>query len=273
MASQLVHAGVLEHETPFLAGVWLNGASRRLKAGEYLFPANISPQGVMDLLLSGKTVVRRLTVPEGLTTAQIFDLVRAAEGLEGALPPPPAEGSLLPETWHYSWGDERAPLVERMHRAMAEALAELWPKRIENLPLKTPEEALVLASIVEKETGLAAERPMVAAVFLNRLRHGMKLQSDPTVAYGVSPAQPLDRALTRADLDSFTRWNTYRIDGLPPTPIANPGRASLLAVLQPAKVDYLYFVADGTGGHAFAKSLDAHNRNVATWRKLQQGAK
>lgn len=240
-----------------------------LKAGEYRFPAHVTLRAAMDLVAEGRTVVRRLTVPEGLTSARILKLVQEAEGLSGTVTTVPAEGSLLPETWNYSWGDDRAALLARMMRARDEVLADLWPKRAANLPLKSPAEALVLASIVEKETGLAAERPQVAAVFINRLRRNMRLQSDPTVVYGASPGNPPERSPTRAELDQANAWNTYRIDGLPPSPIANPGRASIAAVLNPATHDFLYFVADGSGAHAFARTLDEHNRNVARWRRLQ----
>ena len=269
IAAELQRAGVIGNKSLFLALVWREGAARRLKAGEYRFAAGLSLKATLDLVISGHTVVRRLTVPEGLNTAQVVALLNAAEGLQGALPAVPEEGALLPETWNYSWGDERGPLLERMRKAMADYLAEAWARRDTSVPLKSAREALVLASIVEKETGVAAERPLVAAVFHNRLRRSMRLQSDPTVAYGVSPVVPLDRPLTRADLEHDTPWNTYRIDGLPPTPIANPGRAAIDAVLHPARVDFLYFVADGSGGHAFARTLAEHNANVAKWRARQ----
>jgi len=269
IAAELEQAGIVAHKALFLALVWQEGAARRLKAGEYRFPAGIGAQATLDLIVSGRTVVRRLTVPEGLNVNQVIGLLNAAEGLQGTLATAPAEGTLLPETWNYSWGDERGPLLDRMRKAMADYLAEAWAKREANLPLKSPHEALVLAAIVEKETGVAAERPLVASVFVNRLRRNMRLQSDPTVAYGISPVVPLDRPLTRADLERDTPWNTYRIDGLPPTPIANPGRAAINAVLHPAKTDHLYFVANGAGGHAFARTLAEHNANVARWRARQ----
>jgi UPF0755 protein len=226
----------------------------------------------MDLLVSGRVVMRRLTAPEGLTVGEIFSLVIQADGLTGDMPPLPSEGTLLPQTYHFAYGDERRAIVERMTKAMSETLAELWAKRRPDLPYRGPNEAVVMASIVEKETAVAEERPLVAGVFVNRLRRGMRLQSDPTVAYGLDPGRgDLDRALTRDDLDRPSAWNTYRIDGLPPTPIASPGRASLEAALQPKPSAYLYFVADGNGGHVFAETLDEHNRNVARWRKLQTG--
>lgn len=272
VAEALEREGVVTSARLFAVGVWWHGQTRRLKAGEYRFAAGTSMRGAMELLRSGRTVVRRLTVPEGLTVAEVLRLVIDADGLDGVPPAVPPEGALLPETYHFSYGDDRAKLVERMRRGMDEALAELWPKRSPDLPIATPQQALVLASLVEKETGKSEERRLVASVFVNRLKRGMKLQSDPTVIYGLTQGRgPLERALTRADLDSATAWNTYRIDGLPPTPIANPGRAALEAALQPAATRYLYFVADGSGGHAFAETLEQHNRNVRDWRRQQPG--
>jgi UPF0755 protein len=227
---------------------------------------------VINMLARGETVARRLTVAEGLTVAEVFRLLADTEALRGELPEPPPEGSLLPETYFYALGDERAELVRRMQRGMAKLLDELWPTRIEALPLRDRRQAVILASIVDKETAEADERAAVAAVFLNRLRRGMRQQSDPTVIYGLTDGQgALDRALTRKDWQHDSRYNTYRIDGLPPGPIGNPGRAALEAVLNPAEVDYLYFVADGTGGHAFGRTLDEHNRNVAKWRQIKNG--
>lgn len=269
IARRLVDAGVIPDRYSFMIGVKL--AKAVLKAGEYTFPAHVSPQDAARLMAEGRTVVHKLTIAEGLTTRQVLALVAEADFLAGPLSRKPAEGALLPETWHLSRDDERDEVIGRMEKSMRQLLDQLWAARAEGLPLKSKEEALVLASIVERETGVKAERPQVAAVFVNRLRLGMRLQSDPTVIYGLSDGLGvLDRPLSRADLDTAHRWNTYVIDGLPPTPIANPGRASLEAVLHPAKSDALYFVADGTGGHAFAKSLDEHNRNVANWRKVEK---
>jgi UPF0755 protein len=272
IAEQLTRAGIVSNENLFAAATQAVGGGAPLKAGEYHFPAAISMRGAVELLQSGKTVVRRLTVPEGLTTAQILELLRTAEGLFGELPAKPAEGTLLPETYHYSWGDSRQMVLDRMRAGMKKAVDELWAKRDTALPLKSKDEAVTLASIVERETGVSAERARVAAVFVNRLRQGMKLQSDPTVIYGLSNGQgTLDHPLTKADLAAKHPYNTYVIDGLPPGPIANPGLASLEAVMRPADSDDLYFVADGTGGHAFAKTLSEHNKNVARWRKIEKG--
>lgn len=241
-----------------------------LKAGEYRFMPGMSVADVVGLLQSGRTWQRRLTAAEGLTSAEILRLVAAAEGLTGDAPPAP-EGSLLPETYVYSYGDSRARLVERMRDAMQAALLPLWEARDPGLPLTSPAEAVVLASVVEKETGVAGERARIAGVFYNRLRIGMPLQSDPTVIYALTQGQgKLERALLFKDLEKESPYNTYRVRGLPPGPIANPGRAALEAVLKPEKNDYLYFVADGTGGHVFAKTLAEHNQNVARWRAINR---
>lgn len=256
----------------FPLGVKLSEQAGRLQAGEYDIPAGLSMAEVARQLASGEGVVQRpFTVAEGLTTPVVLDLLRAVPELEGEITLRPKTGDLLPETYHYLRGDNRDAVVRRMTAAMDAALKELWPTRAPDLPISTPEEAVVLASIVERETAVAAERPRVAAVFVNRLRRGMPLQSDPTVIYGLNPdTGTLDRPLLRADLDADHPWNTYVIPGLPPSPIANPGRESLAAVLNPAESKDLYFVADGTGGHAFAQTLDQHNRNVAKWRRVQR---
>ncbi len=268
----LDNAGVIEHPWLFRLAVRVLGHDRDLKAGEYAFPAAITPGSVLNLLASGQTVAHRLTIAEGLTVAEIYEQLEKADGLVGELPPPPREGSLLPETYFYAFGDRRADLVRRMRRGMQDLLDQLWPKRAQNLPFVRREDAVTLASIVDKETAQADERRKVAAVFVNRLRRGMRLQADPTVIYGLTEGEGrLGRALTRQDWADGSAYNTYQIDGLPPGPIANPGRAALEAVLNPAAVDYLYFVANGKGGHAFARTLAEHNRNVAAWRKLQAG--
>jgi UPF0755 protein len=272
IARRLHESGVIADPRLFRLAARILGRSKPLRAGEYEFPARASAFDVIRLLQSGRTVVRRLTVPEGLTVRQVMGLLIDAEGLEGPVTRLAGEGWLLPETYHYSWGDTRQGLVERMEAAMRETLARAWTGRSAPLVLKSPEEALTLASIVEKETGVAAERPRIAAVFLNRLRANMKLQSDPTVIYGLSRGEGnFNRALTRTDLEADTPYNTYTRAGLPPGPIANPGRSSIEAVLNPVASDELYFVADGTGGHAFAKTLDEHNRNVARWRRIRDG--
>lgn len=274
IAALLEAQGVVDDATVFSWGVRGFGGERPLVAGEYAFPAAVSARDAMRLLQSGKVVARNLTIPEGLTTLQIFAMVDAAEGLDGALPAglQAGEGTLLPETYQYVRGERRVEFVARMQKAMREMLVRLWRERsADSSPLASPREALILASIVERETGKAEERPRIAAVFLNRLRRGMRLQSDPTVVYGLSNgAGVIGRPLTRADLAVDHPYNTYIHTGLPPQPIANPGRDSLAAVLHPAKTNDLYFVADGTGGHTFARTLEEHNRNVARWRRHQR---
>jgi UPF0755 protein len=265
-----VIAGVAAREI-FTIGARLTNRARRMRAGEYVFSIGISMDGAIALLIEGRTVKRKLTIAEGLTTRQVLAVIAAADGLTGRMPPAPGEGALLPETYFYSLGDTRVGLVNRMSKAMAEFLARTWPKRAQNIMLKIRDETLILASIIEKETGRAEERARISAVFHNRLRRGMRLQSDPTVSYAITgPAGSLGRALTRADLKTASPYNTYRIHGLPPTPIANPGRVSIRAALHPSNSKDLYFVADGKGGHAFARSLAQHNRNVRKWRRLKR---
>jgi UPF0755 protein len=271
IADRLAQAGVIDRPIVFRAGARLEDKAHLLKAGEYQFPAGVSQEAVVRLLVEGKTVVHRLTVAEGLTTAEVLQLVAGADALDGAVTEKPAEGALLPETYNYSRGDSRGALIQRMAKAMSDTLDQLWAKRAEGLPFKTKAEALILASIVEKETGVAAERPRVAAVFINRLKRGMRLDSDPTVIYGLTHGQgPLNRPLLTKDVEAKTPYNTYQIDGLPPGPIANPGRAAIEATLNPAPTKDLFFVADGTGGHVFSETLDQHNRNVQRWRAIQR---
>ncbi len=213
----------------------------------------------------------RVTVAEGTTVWQVVESLNAADFLEGEVATLPSEGMLAPDSYEVQPGSPRAALIERMQTAQEARLADAWANRVDGLPIDTPEEALVLASIIEKETSVPEERRRVAAVFVNRLRQGMRLQTDPTVIYGVTNGQGvLGRGLRQSELQRETPWNTYVISGLPPTPIANPGLESLLAALDPEDSDYIFFVADGTGGHAFARTLDEHNRNVAAWRRIER---
>lgn len=255
----------------FLAGVRVGGLDRSLRAGEYHFPARVSPKQAAEILASGDTVKRFVTIPEGLRSGEIIDRIDLVDGLSGEITDIPQDGTLLPETYQFSYGDTKQSIVERMRAAHDDMVSQLWPGRDPGLPFDTIEEALVLASIVERETGVAAERARVAGVFVNRLNANMRLQSDPTVAYAISPDKRLDRALTRKDLRFDSPYNTYVTRGLPPSPITNPGREAFYAVLHPAPTKDVYFVADGTGGHAFARTLKEHNRNVAKWRRIRDG--
>ena len=244
-----------------------------LKAGEYALPARASAFDIARIMNQGLSVARMFTVAEGLTSAEIVGLLNNDSVLTGTINGLPAEGSLLPETYRYSYGDSRAGLVARMQKAMQEKTNELWGGRENGLPLKSVGEAVVLASIIEKETGKTEERPRIAGVFYNRLRQNMRLQSDPTVIYALTGGKKeLDRALTHEDLLFPSPINTYTSDGLPPKPICNPGRAALEAALHPEHNVFLYFVADGSGGHTFAADLAAHNKNINFWHRSMENA-
>ena len=271
MSKILQDEGVIAHAQMFRVAVMIDPTPKPIKAGEYEIPAHVSMWGLLELLQSGKLVQRRLTVPEGMTTAEVIDLVRNTPALSGEITLDLKEGDLLPETYFYSRDDSRDGLLLRMKEAMEKTLDEAWRKRAAGLPLANKREALTLASIIEKETAIAAERARVAAVYINRLRRKMKLESDPTTIYGITEGKvPFNRELTRADLVSTSPYNTYVVVGLPPGPICNPGRASILAAVNPARDRSLYFVADGQGGHAFARTLVEHNRNVERWRQIQR---
>lgn len=272
IAQQLEREGVVDHSWMFVAGVLANRARGQLQAGEYVFPERASMRDVLDRMVSGAVVVHQITIPEGFTSEQIVERLRAEPILTGEIAEIPPEGSLLPATYRYSRNTTRQSLIERMARAQERVLSELWERRIDDLPLQSPDELVILASIVEKETGRADERPRVAGVFINRLRQGMRLQSDPTILYGLygGSAFMQPRTITRSELDAPNPFSTYQINGLPPTPIGNPGRAAMEAVINPSRTRDLYFVADGTGGHAFAETLDQHNRNVSRWRQIER---
>jgi UPF0755 protein len=263
----LAEQGVIRHPLTFKVAAELTGRGGALKAGEYDFPADASAVQVMDMIASGKTVKHKLTVREGLTSAEIVALVRDAPLMTGDAGPVPPEGTLLPETYIYSRGDTRESVIERMKQDMQDALAAAWAERRSDLPLANPQQALILASMIEKEASKNEERTHIAAVFLNRLRLGMKLQSDPTVRFVMAGngVNKFDGQLTRADLELNSPYNTYVAQGLPPGPICNPGKAALLDAVHPEHSDDLYFVADGSGGHVFAKTLAEQNRNVAAY--------
>jgi UPF0755 protein len=269
IASTLEQAGVIRSSSLFLTAAQTTGAARRLKAGEYEFPSRASLRQVLARIRDGKIVRHQVTIAEGLTSDMVVDILMRAPELTGTVPTPP-EGSILPETYQVERGEDRAAVLQRMMDDRDELLDALWAKRQPDLPFKTKEEAVTLASIVEKETGVASERPRVAAVFINRLRQGMRLGSDPTIIYGLTRGRPLGRGILMSELQRQTPYNTYLIDGMPPTPIANPGRAALAAVLDPPKSNELYFVADGTGGHVFAATYEEHERNVAKWRQVER---
>lgn len=264
----LAENGVVRYPSLFKAMAVITGSARKFKAGEYHFPEASSPRMVMQMLIEGRVVPHRLTVPEGLTVSRVAMLLADEQALTGDMPPDIEEGSLLPETYHFVYGDTREDLIARMQRDMAVLVSGLWEQRREGLPFTTPMQAVTLASIVEKETSIDEERGRIASVFVNRLRLGMRLQSDPTVAYGIELDKgPLEAPLTRKDLEYDSPYNTYKVAGLPPGPIANPGRASIKAVLNPPDTKDLYFVATGDGGHYFAKTLAEHNANVREYRK------
>jgi len=273
IATRLQDAGVIERPILFRAAALLSGNARRLKAGEYAFAPKASPRMIMRKITAGDILQHQISIAEGLSTHEVLALVAATEPLSGTMPPPPPEGSLLPETYNFPRGESRTALIARMQEAQKLLLASVWAERNEQIPLATPEAALILASIVEKETGITAERPLIAGVFYNRLRLGMALQSDPTVVYARDKGAPNDAPISRADLAIKSPFNTYKQPGLPPAPIANPGRAALQAVLHPAATDALYFAADGSGGHAFAASLEEHNKNVARLRAREKQQK
>ena len=268
IASALEKGGAVRSAAVFVAAAQLTGAARSLKAGEYEFPSRASMATVLDYIRDGRVVVHQVTIPEGWTVDMAVEALMKEEALVGEVATPP-EGSILPQTYAFERGEERAAVLQRMMDARDKLLADLWPKRKAGLPIRTPEEAIILASIVEKETGQTSERPRVAAVFVNRLNKGMRLESDPTIIYGLTKGRPLGRGIRCSELDRPNPYSTYQIDGLPPTPIANPGEASIAAVLDPPDTDELFFVADGTGGHVFATTLEEHNRNVARWRQVE----
>jgi UPF0755 protein len=246
-------------------------AEDKLRAGEYLFQSSPSMEQVLDDLLSGRAVLHSITFPEGMTSQAIVDRLNADPVLSGEIGELPLEGALMPDTYKFTRGATREQMLEQMQRVQERVVSEIWARRAPALPIETPEEFVTLASIVEKETGRADERSRVAGVFLNRLERGMRLQSDPTVLYGLfgGHGRPPDRTIFQSDLDKPTEYNTYQIEGLPPGPIANPGRAALEAVANPSRTDELYFVADGTGGHVFSSTLEEHNQNVARWRRIR----
>lgn len=269
IAQDLKAAGVIRSPVVFQWELRLKGEAGQLKAGEYAIPSTASMAHVAAILIAGKAMEHKLTIPEGFTSQMAYHAVGADPVLVGHAGPVPPEGSLLPDTYLFLRGTTRVQLLTRMHRAQSRFLAKAWARRAADLPLQSPEQAVILASIVEKETALPAERRHIAAVFENRLRLGMKLQSDPTIIYGITEGYPLGHPIRQSELTAATPYNTYVIDGLPPTPICNPGRDSIRAVLNPAVSKDLYFVANGKGGHVFSATMAQHDKNVARWRRIQ----
>ncbi|HEY2533081.1 MAG TPA: endolytic transglycosylase MltG [Xanthobacteraceae bacterium] len=270
IADFLQQQGVIDQPLIFIGGVLVLKARGGLKAGEYQFKAHASIGDVVATIVEGKVVLHQIGLPEGLTSEQIVARLMDDDVLTGNIKEIPAEGSLLPDTYNYTRGTTRAQIVQRMQQAQQRLLNSIWDHRSPDLPLKTPEQLVILASLVEKETGKPEERTRVAAVFVNRLKKKMRLQSDPTIIYGlVGGKGTLGRPLTRSEVDQSTPYNTYQIAGLPPGPITSPGRASLEAAANPAQTRELYFVADGTGGHVFAETYEQQQKNVARLRALE----
>jgi UPF0755 protein len=269
ISNKLEAAGVVRNGLLFALGVRLRSEGTDLKAGEYAIPSRASMDDVAAILISGKSIQHKVTAAEGLTSGMIMDIVAHDPVLIGDAGATPPEGSLLPETYLYTRGMTRSDIVARMHTADIQFVDQTWAQRAPNLPFRTPLEAVTLASIVEKETSIPDERRHIAAVFINRLRLGMKLESDPTIIYELTRGYPLGRGIRESELHGYSPYNTYVVSGLPPTPICNPGKDAIAAVLHPANSNDLYFVANGTGGHSFTPSIAEHERNVARWRQIE----
>jgi UPF0755 protein len=267
-ARDLEAAGIIADANRFRLLARLFGDERPIKAGEYEIPQSASMARVLSLLQSGSVLLHQITVSEGMPSIQVFERLRAEPLLTGDIALP-AEGSILPETYSFTRGEPRQAVLDRMQNAMRRALADAWASRDENLPIATPEHAIILASIVEKETSKKSELALVAGVYVNRLNKGMKLQADPTVIYPLTKGKPLGRRIRQSELDAANGYNTYVIAGLPEGPIANPSKRAIEATLSPAKTDALFFVADGSGGHQFSRTYEEHNRNVAAWRRFR----
>jgi UPF0755 protein len=269
IAQHLARAGVIANSDLFRLGLRIRNLQGTLKAGEYGFPAHVSMADVQGILASGKSIQHKITAAEGLTSQMIIDVVKKDPVLTGDAGATPDEGTLLPETYLFTRGTTRAKIVAQMRKAQKDLLAKLWPARAEGLPIHSKDQAITLASIVEKETALPEERRHIAAVFMNRLRMGMKLQSDPTIIYDITKGYPLGRGIRESELMRASPHNTYAIPGLPPTPICNPGKDAIAAVLNPAASNDLFFVANGKGGHVFSATIAQHEQNVANWRRIE----
>lgn len=268
-AREMETAGAISSAKTFLSRAKIFGSDAPIKAGEYLIPAHASNRDILNILQSGKVIARLVTIPEGMPSILVYEKLMGEKYLIGGIDVP-LEGSILPDSYSFERGASRQLVLGRMQRAMKDTMAELWPKRSKDTVVKTPQEALTLASIVEKETGVPSERKMVAGVYSNRLKIGMRLQADPTIIYPMTRGKPLGRRIRRSEIMAVNDYNTYAMAGLPTGPIANPSRASIEAVLNPAKTKALYFVADGKGGHIFADTLDEHNANVKKWFAIRR---
>ena len=265
----LKRAGAVRSADAFLTRTKVFGRGKSIKAGEFLIPEGASNADIFSILQGGKTLTRLVTIPEGMPSILVHERLMANDQLTGDIAVP-TEGSVLPDSYAFDKGETRAAVLKRMQDAMTKALAKLWAERASNTVAKTPEQAIILASIVEKETAVPAERPMVAGVYGNRLKTGMMLQADPTIIYPITKGKPLGRRIKKSEIAAVNDYNTYAMTGLPKGPIANPGRLSILAVLNPAETKALYFVADGKGGHIFADTLDQHNQNVRKWFEIRR---
>lgn len=268
-ARVLEEKGAISSAGAFLNRARVFGGSDPIKAGEFIIPAGASNAQILDILQGSEVIRRMVTVPEGMPSILVHEKLMAQELLTGEVPVP-EEGSILPESYSFERGEKRIAVMLRMQKAMQDTIAELWPNRSPDTVVKTPQEAVILAAIVEKETGKASERRMIAGVYSNRIRKGMMLQADPTIIYPITRGKPLGRRIRQSEISAVNDYNTYAMTGLPKGPITNPGRASIEAVLNPARTDALYFVADGTGGHVFASTLADHNRNVEKWFAIRR---
>ncbi|MGH6782989.1 MAG: endolytic transglycosylase MltG [Sphingomonadaceae bacterium] len=268
-ARQLEKAGAIRSADSFLSFAKLLGSDAPIQSGEYRVPAGTSASDVLKMLQGGKTLQRFVMIPEGMPSILVHEKLMSEKLLTGSVPVP-AEGSILPDSYSFERGESRAAVLKRMQGAMEKTLTELWATRKPGIAVSTPQEAVTLAAIVEKETGVPSERRRVASVYSNRLKRGMRLQADPTVIYPITRGKPLGRRILRSELHAMNGYNTYAMAGLPAGPIANPGRASIAAVLDPEQTGYLYFVADGKGGHVFAQTLDQHNANVSKWYAIRR---
>lgn len=268
-AQELEKRSVVKSAAAFVNRARIFGATSTIKAGEFFIPARASNSDVLDILTGGKTVQRMVVIPEGMPSIMVYERLMANRQLTGSIPVPP-EGSIMPDSYAFEKGESRAAVLKRMQAAMTKAMTELWPKRAKSTVVKTPQEALTLAAIVEKETALKSELRKVAGVYSNRLRQGMMLQADPTIIYPITQGKPLGRRIRQSEIADVNDYNTYAMVGLPKGPIANPSRRAMEAVLNPEQTSALYFVADGKGGHIFADTLQEHNANVEKWYAIRR---